>query len=62
MRTPREILEAWQAGAITEAEAAERLETLKIRGGFTSVKHFVGYDYKRQCFVDTRDNIGLGAS
>ena len=49
------ILQAPFAGLITEAEAQEQLDSLRVRGGFKQchgrVVSYTGYDYATQRWV-----------
>lgn len=47
----KQIIEWWLAGLITDAELHQRLEALQIRGGISSDRTYVGYDYGAQQWV-----------
>ncbi len=53
-RAVENIIKARQAELITEPEAQQNLDCYNVRGAFRSDQSFIGYDYNRQEWIDTR--------
>ena len=48
----QEILEQWQVGLLTQAEAQHALEAVNVHGGFNDTE-YTGYDYTNQQWITT---------
>ena len=53
-RAVQRIIKARQSGLITESEAQQNLDCYSVRGAFRDDQSFIGYDYNRQEWIDTR--------
>ncbi len=49
------ILAAQDEGRINEADAMTALDGQEVRGAFRTDGSYIGYDYRNQIWIDSRD-------